>query len=166
MEIHPSIRNLSMVIYIIIHRPTDFCYVGQTMQKLCARITQHLHAKSQFVDKIIRIEGKDKSVMCVNTGETFKSVTEATKKFGLVTSGVSSVCNGRLKTTGGLTFTFSDNPVKDQSFLVPKNIKPRQVLCLNTGEKFPSIHAASRNLGIDRNSISDVCSGKRRTAGD
>ena len=60
MEIHPSIRNLKMVIYIIIHRPTGFCYVGQTSHKLKKRIAQHLRGNKQFVDKIIRGEGADK----------------------------------------------------------------------------------------------------------
>ena len=60
MEIHSSLRDLKMVIYIIIHRPTGFCYVGQTSHKLKKRIVQHLRGKKQFVDKIIRIEGRDK----------------------------------------------------------------------------------------------------------
>ena len=216
MKIHPAIANLRMVIYIIIHRPTGYCYVGQTIQRLKNRIRQHCRDRKQFVDKIIHGEGsekfevgildvctsiaelnererywisyfnckcpygfnktiggadngkdngRNKSVVCVNTGETFKSVTDAAKRFDLSPSGVSSVCNGKLKTTGGLIFTFADNPVEGQIFLITKKSKPRQVLCLDTGEKFSTIIAASRKFGINRTGIGDVCAGKRGTAG-
>ena len=48
MKIHPSIADCTMAIYIVIHRATGCCYVGQTAQKIKARLYQHSIGKSQF----------------------------------------------------------------------------------------------------------------------
>lgn len=50
---------------------------------------------------------------------------------------------------------------------VRKNRKDlsKQVVCLETGEIFPSTMEASRQLGIDFRHISDCCLGKRKTTG-
>lgn len=141
VEIHSSICNLKMVIYIIIHRPTDFCYIGQTSHKLKKRIVQHLRGKKQFVDKIIRIErehywivyfkcryprgfnmtdggedngknnGCNKPVICLDTGEKFNSAIEVAEHFDICPSGISGVCHGRKKTVGRLRFAFADSKI-------------------------------------------------------
>ena len=50
---------------------------------------------------------------------------------------------------------------------VRKNRKDlsKKVLCVETGEIFPSTHEATRKTGIAYTSISLVCLGKRKTAG-
>lgn len=52
--------------------------------------------------KIIR----PKAVMCLETGEVFKSAREAAKKLNLCYSKISLVCNGKRPTTGNLHFKF------------------------------------------------------------
>ena len=39
------------------------------------------------------------------------------------------------------------------------------VLCVETGEQYPSVHEAERQTGIDNSSISKCLNGKRKTAG-
>lgn len=174
MEIHPSIRDLRMVIYIIIHRLTGFCYVGQTSHKLKKRIAQHLRGKKQFVDKIIRAEGEDngknngcnKPVICLDTGEKFNSVIDAAEHFNICPSGISGVCHGRKKTVGDLRFAFVDANIDMKTLPKYKNDrKPRRVICIDTGEIFNSIVAAAKKLNINRKTIGDVCSGKKGRAG-
>jgi 16S rRNA A1518/A1519 N6-dimethyltransferase RsmA/KsgA/DIM1 with predicted DNA glycosylase/AP lyase activity len=41
----------------------------------------------------------------------------------------------------------------------------RKVLCVETGETFPSTHEVERKLGIYHSEISKCCNGKRKTAG-
>ena len=43
--------------------------------------------------------------------------------------------------------------------------KSTPVLCVETGEVYPSAHEASRQTGIIRQSISACCNGKQKTAG-
>jgi deoxycytidylate deaminase len=48
----------------------------------------------------------NKAVLCVETGEVFKSGREAAKKLNLKASKISNVCHGKRRTTGGYTFKF------------------------------------------------------------
>lgn len=41
----------------------------------------------------------------------------------------------------------------------------KKILCIETGEVFDSALEAQRNTGINRGHISQVCNGKRKTAG-
>ena len=47
-------------------------------------------------------------VICLETGEVFKSGHEAANKLGLCRSKISNVCHGKRKTTGGYHFKFVD----------------------------------------------------------
>ena len=49
---------------------------------------------------------QSKKVLCIETGEIFESVHEATRKTGVDFSNISRVCNGKLKTTGGYHWKF------------------------------------------------------------
>lgn len=62
---------------------------------------------SEYHNKRIS-ECKSKKVMCIDTGEVFKSGREAAKKLKLQPSKISLVCNGKRKATGGLRFCFVD----------------------------------------------------------
>lgn len=47
-----------------------------------------------------------KKVICIETGDVFKSGREAANKYGLCRSKVSNVCHGKRKSTGGYRFKF------------------------------------------------------------
>lgn len=49
--------------------------------------------------------------------------------------------------------------------LLKLSINKKPVLCIETGKVYPSFGEAERQTGINRFSISKVCSGKRTTAG-
>ena len=42
---------------------------------------------------------------------------------------------------------------------------PKKVLCVETGEIFPSVHDAHRKTGVRYDHISEVCRGKLKTSG-
>lgn len=54
-------------------------------------------------------EVKSKPVLCVETGEVFKSGRQAADKLNLSRSKISNVCHGKRKSTGGYTFRFVKN---------------------------------------------------------
>ena len=54
-------------------------------------------------------ESKSIKVMCLETGEVFKSGRDAAEKLGLCRSKISNVCHGKRKTTGGYHFKFVED---------------------------------------------------------
>lgn len=52
------------------------------------------------------LEGKQKAVMCLETGIVYRSARHAAKELNLQYSKISLVCNGKRHTTGGLHFVF------------------------------------------------------------
>ena len=151
MRIHSSIADLTNVIYIIIHRKTGCCYVGQTIQKLKLRISQHLRDNRQFIDQIIRIEGK----------ENFEI-------------GILDICNSPTALNERERYWISYfNCKRPHGFNVidggkDLNIYMQQgkpVICIETNEKFESIAKAALKLNVSPTKISEVCNGKRKTTG-
>lgn len=45
--------------------------------------------------------GRSRKIRCLDTGEIFDTITQAAHKYGLGVGNISSVCHGKLKTTGG-----------------------------------------------------------------
>jgi hypothetical protein len=63
--------------------------------------------------------------------------------------------------------TPSENQLHSRRTLGNWTGPPRKaVICVETGTEFPSSHAAARALGINQPSISGVCLGRRKTAGN
>ncbi len=54
------------------------------------------------------IDAHKKKVICVETGEIFNTVGEASKHIGVNITGVSLACNGKQKTSGGFHWKFLD----------------------------------------------------------
>ena len=53
-----------------------------------------------------RVHGNCKPVLCIDTGEVFASVLDASEYFGLCPTNIGQVCNGKTKTAGGKKFCF------------------------------------------------------------
>ena len=66
----------------------------------CTRSENLVHA----YNKLNRARHWTKRVMCVETGEVFNSIVEASKKTNIGTGSISQVINGRNKTGGGYTW--------------------------------------------------------------
>ena len=151
MEIHSSIANLTNVIYIIIHRKTGCCYVGQTAQKLKMRISEHLNGDKQFIDRVIRIEGKNNFEVGILDICNSPSALNERERYWI----------GYFKCKRPRGFNVIDGG-KDLN-IYKQQSKP--VICIETNERFGSIAEAAIKLNVSASKISEVCNGKRKTTG-
>ena len=135
-------------------------------------------------------------VFCVTTGQHFDSAMEASAFFSLGVNAVSQVCRGRSESANGIKFQYVDSPylaknskicaekrkkvqkpksyfgsatgidVKGRKANGPKKLS-RPVICLDTGESFPSASEAARHFNVCKSSLIELCLGKngRRAVG-
>ena len=130
---------------------------------------------------------KARSVICLETLETYKTVSEARKATGA--SKICECCKRSYKhrTSGGYHWSFydPDKPMTWYSSLLDsykeeESVRPplsevskrkaieahqKTVICLETGRTYPSLADASDDTGAPRPGICNCCKGKSRTAG-
>jgi len=137
-----------------------------------------------------------KKVFCLNIGEEFASASEAVMKFGFHASCISDACRGRSESANGIKFMYVDRPklIKNSKISAEKRKKvqkpksyfgsatgidvkgrkangprklSRPVICLDTGESFPSASEAARHFNVCKSSLIELCLGKngRRAVG-
>ena len=53
-----------------------------------------------------------KSIVCVETGEVFCSITDAAEKYGIDKSSITKVCNGNRKTAGGMRWKYAPTVIE------------------------------------------------------
>lgn len=130
------------------------------------------------MQKKIKKKLEAKKIVCLNTGEEFRSLGSASKKHGITTPNISSCCNGRTKSAGKLNGTrlvwrfkedFEKLSKKDIELLLTANTSQRRfrrkVICLNNNKTYESITKASNETGIPISSITLCCKGTNRIAG-
>lgn len=98
-------------------------------------------------------------VLCVNTGETFENVAEASKKMNVNRGNIISVINGNRTTAGGYFWVAIDKPREKWDFY--KSRTP--VLCVETREMFKNVAEAQKKTNIKN--IYNVLSKRREKAG-
>lgn len=137
-----------------------------------------------------------KKVVCVPTGEEFASASAAAIRFGFSASSISDVCRGRSESANGIKFIYPDSPeiAKDSNLSAAKRKKvkkpksyfgsstgfdvkgrkstgpqklSRPVICIDTGESFPSASEAARHFNVCKSSLIELCLGRngRRAVG-
>jgi hypothetical protein len=96
------------------------------------------------------------------------SIQQASKALNIADSSMTAVCKGRLKTSGGFIWKYlGDNDLSLN--LVPGKVKKAVIqydLKRNFIKEWGSIREASKSLNICESSISMVCTGKYKTAGE
>lgn len=55
-------------------------------------------------------EATSKKVLCVETGEVYKSISEAGRQLGISFKAISNVCRGKAKTSGGYHWEYAEEP--------------------------------------------------------
>ncbi len=78
-------------------------WTDESRAKLSASCMGRRHPR-EVLDRMAAT--KNKAVVCVETGERFKSVSEAAQAAGLSIGTISRVCRGIRPTAGGMRFTF------------------------------------------------------------
>lgn len=107
-------------------------------------------------------------VRCVETGEVFRSITEAAEATGCSVSGIKEVVHGGKPhyTAGGYHWEYLDKKPK------PYTPKPKAmpshtikiVECIETGQRYLGTHQAAKAVGGEQTSIAAACRGKQHTS--
>ena len=154
------------------HFNTDHTNISAVCQG--RQITSAGH-RFEYIDSPLSEEAKNRQprkphvrkVLCVERNEIFETIIEAAMTFGINASKITSVCQGKRKTTGSYHWQYVDEEkrVTAEIELRKKTRKEKPVRCVETNVVYSSIKTASEETGIIRGSISNVCRGKTKTAG-
>ncbi len=106
-----------------------------------------------------------KSVICVETGEVFPSISAAAKHFGILGQGIYDVLNGVKVTTGGYHWHYADGRLDKTRERKKQKTTAKQIICIETEKVYPSVKSAAVELKIGRTNISQSLTGKTKTAG-
>lgn len=113
-----------------------------------------------------------KRVVCLNTGEVFGSMIEASNKTGITDRMISQCCRGKRKSTtssDGVKMYWvyeSDYNLKTKDEIIDiledkfKNKVHKKVICLNDNNVFNTITEASKFYNVFGQNISACCKGK------
>ena len=107
-----------------------------------------------------------RSVLCVETGVVYDSISQASEATGVNGGGISLVVRGINRRAGGYHWVAYEEAPDDTTRPTTKR-RPRRipVLCVETMKEYPSAKAAEEDTGISRNNISLAVNGKIETAG-
>ena len=111
---------------------------------------------------------KRKSIICIETGIKYISVSEAARQTGIGRSNIKTAINGKRLSAGGYHWAVVDDQEKisELSALAGKcKAAKRSVICVETGSIFESITEAARYMNVSQPGISNVLSGRSKTAG-
>lgn len=101
-----------------------------------------------------------KPLVCIETGIVYESLHSAQVSLGISLQSIRNSCNSGHATMRGIHFAF----LKDVSTYDPQktktNGKERAVVNLDTGERFETLAAAAKSIGINSNSVQCVCARK------
>ena len=110
-----------------------------------------------------------KKIVCTTTGEIFKSISEAGKKYKIKSDFISECCSGFKQyvicpITGiHLEWKYHEDCINNTKSIATNN---KEVICVTTGEIFNSITDAIKRYNLNSVSgISACCRGKAKSAG-
>ena len=122
------------------------------------------------IENILKWDGRSRTVVCVETGKRYESIKAAVAEYGdrqeSARSGIGLCCKNPYRTFGGKHWCYPDDLESRidnaEEYTVPRKTAVR---CLETGKMYESIADASRDTGINNNSIRSVARGDRHKAG-
>lgn len=129
--------------------------------------------KENYIPRVPK-GGKGIPVFCLTTGKKFNNAKEGAKYYGISSgSHILGACNGKYEKAGSLIDGTPLQWIFYNDYLNNKNVKlkeikkytKRKVMCINNGKIYESITDASKKTGANPTCISNVCKGKRKTAG-
>ena len=117
---------------------------------------------ANYGTKIIRqIMKTGKKTICVETGEIFNSLGEASRKTGIDRSLIADCCNLESPETHGLHFFYYDYFVEHFDEL-KSSLKAKRVYCETNDTYYLSCQKAADAFGVKEQSINRVCNGYRK----
>lgn len=115
-----------------------------------------------------------KKVVCINTGEVFNTVTEASLKYNIPIQNISSCCTQKGNKTAGklgeykLSWRYYEDYLEmdEKEILSLKSLKVyNKIICINTLEVFNTAIDAKNKYAISNKSIYSCCRGRLKSAG-
>lgn len=109
----------------------------------------------------------EKSLVCVETQVIYESIKAAALALGVSKSTISSALRGRVKTVHGMHIKYTEESAAKipSPKLSESAVNKKPVICIDTGQVFESIIAASRFLDISYSSVNAVLNGFNVFAG-
>lgn len=122
------------------------------------------------IENILKTDGRRRTVVCVETGKRYESIKAASAEYGdrqgSARMGIGRCCKNPYRTFDGKHWCYPDDLESRidnaEEYTVPRKTAIR---CLETGKMYESIADASRDTGINHNSIRAVARGDRNKAG-
>lgn len=119
--------------------------------------------------------GSSRKVICLNTGRTFETITEAADRYNIDISGIIHACNpnhkqvvaGKDENGNYLRWMYYDAYIAEANGeeydysankMGPKTGKTKSVKCIQTNETFDSLQEAAEKYNTSPGSISNSCS--------
>jgi len=134
-------------------------------QKTCRNLhwkwTDLPSTDTKYTETLIEEFKKDcKKIVCINTGDVFDSLEQASTHFNIYKEGISKCCRGEINSTHNLQFEYLND--KRQKKVRQKN---KKVCCTTTNETFNSLKDASAHFNIDKRTIVKLCNNKKEFKG-
>lgn len=119
-----------------------------------------------------------RKVILLNTREVFVSAKEASLKYNIDSSSITTCCKNKMKSSGKRYMNkeplvweyYDENKIITDEYIKNRILEAREnisksVILTNTGEIFQSISDASRTYGVDASSLTKCCRGKLASRG-
>jgi group I intron endonuclease len=156
-----------MIVYKITNLINEKIYVGQTVSTLSVRLSQHFHYSLKknsdgVLGKAIRKYGKENFI--IEQIDIASCLEELNSKevFWIKELGSHVTFGGYNLAFGGSSRAgWKEDPIKTKA-RIAKNFKP--IMCIETGEAFPSIKEAAKKMGVTPGFLTNVLKGRKQTA--
>lgn len=147
---------------------------NSTVTKYLTRF--HKLGMNSYDYKKERNKFESRKIVCLNTKETFKSITEASILYKIDAGSISECCMKYRKSAGAfnhkkLVWAYYEDYIgyseeEIQKILDDEGKKNRKVICLNTGQIFNSIIEATKFYGFkSKSAICGCCNKRAKSAG-
>lgn len=126
----------------------------------------HTEESKQKIRKFQINNVNNKQVICLETGKIYPSVAETGRQLNMCFSSIGSVCRGKKEHIKGLHFLYLKDYDPNKNYdLSIREIVTKHIVCVETGDIFPSMASAARRLNLNQANINAVCRGSRKTHG-
>ena len=112
------------------------------------RITNHAPQKPR--EKVMR------KIICLETGEEFPSIAQASRAYGVSKTAICSCVKGQTNTASGLHWKYKDEEYHKSARFEGRKNHPslsHPVVCKETGKRYESIGEAARQMGVCKTNI-------------
>lgn len=135
----------------------------ETKRKISESSKGRKHTKESIkLMKEQKIKEVGRSVICLDTKETFQTLTDCSNHFNIARSDIRKVCEGKRITAHGMKFRYLENG-KTVEVNEPENKRVKRIKCEQTGKSYKSIQACCDDLGVRHQHVSAILRGRQKT---